>query len=303
MNENEIEVLLDHFVGALDSSESASVAQKINTLPLWSKTYKQINLVFGSLNAVKQEDNQRPAPEGLANKTFQAILEQKKTQESPNFIAQKAASTEQPARPTSRKRFVPVKPSFLALSACTGFLLVFVLAAISFNFQKTTNIAPMQTPGVAATNAPRANGSAPINSTPCANFAVTGASQQPSKSLFFCSDSVSGDSTTIPFTPTANNLAVNAPQQMDIMPVSNSTSPNMSCPDNFAVIVSMPEDHPVFIDPYLHCPNGMRNVQNVVAPTNVNFAIPVNYQNTVDSSNPCESAQPAINNQKHNSSF
>ena len=135
MNENDINVLLDHFVGALDSSESSSVTHKINTLPLWSKTYKQINQVFGSLNTIKEEDNKKLAPEGLASKTFQKILEQKKSQQSASeFIAQKSAPSEQTVHPTSRKRIVTVKPSYLVLSACAGFLLIVAFAVLSSFF-------------------------------------------------------------------------------------------------------------------------------------------------------------------------
>ena len=62
MNENEINVLLDFFVGGLDSTESANVTQKINSHPLWSKTYNQLSRVFSSLDTIKKQNSQQPLP-------------------------------------------------------------------------------------------------------------------------------------------------------------------------------------------------------------------------------------------------
>lgn len=268
MNENEIDVLLDHFVGALDSSESASVTQKINTLPLWSKTYKQINKVFGSLNSLKEEDNKQLAPEGLANKTFQKILEHQNSQQSsPDFIAQKSDSSEQTVRPTSRKRFTSVKPSILALSTCAGFLFIVALTFLS-------NPASKPSSEFANTN------SSVNNST---DFAVTGSSQQPSSSLFFCSDPVSDTAAQIPFSNDVHSLAVNASEQLvdltgsSLCPVSEhrNNAVKMACPDGFVVLSSQPEGRPIIVVQPRHLPGELMNVFNQ---QDDNFVAPVNYQ-------------------------
>lgn len=275
MNENEIDVLLDHFVGALDSTESASVAHKINTQPVWSKTYKQINLVFGGLNAIKEEDSKQPAPNGLASKTFQTILEQKKScQSSPEFIAQKSVEPEQTVRPTSRKRAVSVRPSILAFSACAGFLFIVALtfskSFLGVSNSKTSNQPNM---GFASSN----------NST---DFAVTGSSQQPLSSLFFCSDSIADSANQIPFSNEVNNFAINSSEQLVDLTGSSVHSVSeqrdnpvkMACPDGFVVLSSQPEGRPIIVVQPRHLPGELRNIQNVVDQQNANFVVPVNYQ-------------------------
>ena len=280
MNENEINVLLDHFVGALDSSESSSVAQKISTLPVWSKTYKQINQVFGGLNAIKEEDSKKPAPEGLASKTFQKILEQKKAQQSSSeFIAQKSASSEQTVRPTSRKRSNSVKPSVLVLSACAGFLLIFAFAVFSSFFgNSNSTTTPNPTSGFAKGD------SSSNNPT---NFAVTGSSKEPSSSLFFCSDAVSDSASQIPFSNDVNTFTFNPSEQLvDLTgsslcpaPEQRGNSVKMYCPDSFVVLSPQSEGHPIIlVQPPRHLPGELQKIQNVVNQQNVNFAVPVNYQ-------------------------
>ena len=278
MNENDINVLLDHFVGALDSSESASVTQKINTLPLWSKTYKQINQVFGGLNSLKEEDSKQPAPEGLANKTFQSILEQSKShQTSSEFIAQKSASTEQSVRPASGKRFSPVKPSVLVISACAGFLFIVGLFSTSF-LGSSNNTTSNPSMGFASSN------TSSNNST---DFAVTGSSQQPSSSLFFCSDSVADSANQIPFSNEGNNnFAVNSSEQLVDLSGSSvypavehrENSVKMACPDGFVVFSSQPEGRPIIVVQPRHLPGELKDIQNVVNQQNANFVVPVNYQ-------------------------
>lgn len=270
MNENDIDVLLDHFVGALDSTESASVAQKINTLPGWSKTYNQINLVFGSLNTIKEEDSKQPAPEGLASKTLQKILEQKTTQHnSPEFIAQKSDSSEQAVRPTTRKR-LSVKPSILVFSACAGFLFVTALI-FSTNNLGVTNPKPSEFTSV-------------NNST---DFAVTGSSQQPSSQLFFCSDPVSDSAAPISFSNDNNSLAVNYSSEpmVDLTGTVPAVAEprdryvKMACPDGFVVLSSRPEGRPIIVvQPPRHLPGELQNIQEVVNQPNANFVVPVNYQ-------------------------
>ncbi len=277
MNENDINVLLDHFVGALDSSESSSVAHKINTLPLWSKTYKQINQVFGSLQTIKEEDSKKLAPEGLASKTFQKILEQKKSQQSSSeFIAQKAAPSEQTVHPTSRKR-VSVKPSFLALSACAGFLFIVALA-VSTSFFGNSNSSTISNPnqGFAKSD------SSSNNPT---NFAVTGSSQQPSSSFYFCSDPIDATSQN-PFSNDVNNLAINSSEQLVDLTGSSvysasehrDNSVNMACPDGFVVLSPKSEGRPIIVVPPRHFPRELMNIQDVFDQPNANFVAPVNYQ-------------------------
>ena len=275
MNEKDINVLLDHFVGALDSTESASVTHKINTIPLWSKTYKQINLVFGSLNSIKEEDSKQSAPEGLANKTFQKILELKKSQQSsPDFIAQKPAPSEPISRSTDRKRPVSIKPSVLALSACAGFLFVVALT-FSTSFLGVSDPDSTSNPGKVFV----AGKTSSNNST---DFAITGSSQQPSSSMFFCSDSTS--STPIPFSNEVANLAINSSEQLvdlsgsSVYPAAErrENPVKMACPDGFVVLSSQPEGRPIIlVQPF---PDELKKIQNVVNQQNVNFVAPVNYQ-------------------------
>ena len=274
MNENEINVLLDHFVGGLDSAESASVTEKINTLPLWSKTYKQVTHVFGSLNALKEQDSQEPVPEGLAKRTFQSILEQQNIQrESSQFLPKKSSETEQSVSTGRSKRYYSVKPSFFALSACTGFLLVFVLASVTYNYRHSTT----NTNSIAADNAAVHNS---YNNS--FDFAVTGSSQ-PSSPLFTCSNS-SEPSMAIPFSN--NNFAVNSSEQLvDLSPSAGYSASEpyehtvkMACPDDFVVLASQPEGRPIILVPQPHFPGELKRIQDVVNTPNVNIVTPVNYQ-------------------------
>ena len=273
MNENDINVLLDHFVGGLDSAESASVTEKINTLPLWSKTYKQVTHVFGSLNALKEQDNQQPVPEGLAKRTYQLILEQQNIQrESSQFLPKKSSESEQTVNTGRSKRYLSVKPSFFALSACTGFLLVFVLASVTYNYRHSTT----NPNTIAADNA--AAGNLYNNSF---DFALTGSSQ-PSSPLFTCSNSDAA--MAIPFSN--NNFAVNSSEQLvDLSPSAGTAASEpyehtvkMACPDNFVVLASQPEGRPIILVQPPHFPGELRKIQDVVNTPNVNIVTPVNYQ-------------------------
>ena len=270
MNENDINVLLDHFVGGLDSSESANVAQKIDTIPVWSKTYSQLYHFFGSLNTIKEQDNQQPAPEGLASKTFQKILEQdKKRRASSEFIAQKSDASEQTVQTKFDKRSFSVKPSFLALSACAGFLFIVALTLSTSFFGNS-----MSKPGTGFIN----TNSTVNNPT---DFAVTGASQQPSSPLFFCSDSVSDVPSQIPFSNDVNSFALNSSEQLvDLTGTSVGQRVNpvkMACPDSsFVVFSSQSEGRPIILVQPL--PSELKNIQNVVNQPHVNFVAPVNYQ-------------------------
>ncbi|MBQ2620812.1 MAG: hypothetical protein IJF84_05685 [Thermoguttaceae bacterium] len=279
MNDNDINVLLDHFVGGLDSSESANIDHKINTIPLWSKTYKQINLVFGSLNAIKEDESQKPAPDGLASKTFQLILEQKKApQTQPEFIAQKPTFSEQTVSSTSHKRTTSVKPSFLVLSACAGFLLIVAIAVLTSFFGNSTSNNISKPGSVFADNNSSVN-----NPT---DFAVTGSSQQPTSSFFFCSDAVSGSPAEIPFSNNANSFAVNSSEQLvDLtgksvrsVPEQRETPVRMSCPDNIVVLASQAEGRPIILVQPHRLPGGLQKIQDVVNPSNVDIVTPVNYQ-------------------------
>ncbi len=276
MNENDINVLLDHFVGGLDSTESASVTQKINSLPLWSKTYKQVTHVFGSLHTLKEQESQQTAPEGLANKTFQRILEQQKTQHSSSqFFAQKSTESEQTVSSARSKRHFSVKPSFLALSACTGFLLVFVIASLTFNYRN-----PSSDPN---TSFVKDNAAVNHSVNDSHNYALAGASQQSSSPLIFCTDSSSEASTPIPF---SSNFVINSSEQLvDLNPSSGVTfsepmdhTVKMNCSDNFAVFASQPDGRPIVVVQPRHLPDELKNIQNVVNPQNVNIVTPVNYQ-------------------------
>ena len=282
MNDNEINVLLDFFVGGLDSTESANVTQKINSHPLWSKTYNQLSRVFSSLDTIKKQNSQQTAPAGLASKTFQRILEQENAQQdNPIYIAQKESS-KQTVQPTSHKRLTSVKPSFLALSACTGFLLVFVLAFVAFSFRNQSvnnfnNIANIKH----SSNHSDAN--TPTDSDFYGNFAVTGA-QQPSSSFFFCANNASDDLTPVAFSNN-NSVIINSSQEpVNMVPSSLSSmleqkvrTIKMACPDNVAVFSSQPNDHQIIIVPQPHFPNELQDVQDVFNQTNANFVVPVNY--------------------------
>ena len=270
MNENDINVLLDHFVGGLESSESANVAQKINSLPVWSKTYNQLNHFFGSLKNLKEQDLQQSAPEGLASKTFQRILEQEKSRRaSSEFIANKSESSEQTIQTKSGKRSFSAKPSFLALSTCAGFLFIVTLAFSTSFFNNT--IKP---------TSEFANDNSTINNS--TDFAVTGSSQQPSSPLFFCSDSVSETPSQISFSNDVNNLAVNSSEQLVDL-TGSSVNPSelrqrpvkMACPDGFVVLSPQPEGRPIIVVQPRHLPGELNSVVNQ---PNVNFVAPVNYQ-------------------------
>lgn len=280
MNENEINVLLDFFVGGLDSTESANVTQKINSHPLWSKTYNQLSRVFGSLETIKKQNNLQSVPAGLAHKTFQKIFEQEPPQQDNSiYIAQKESS-KQTEQSTSRKRFTSVKPSFLALSACTGFLLVFVLAFVAFSFRNQSANNFNNTVVNVNQSSNHSNGT-PIESD-FDNFAVTGA-QQPSSSFFFCANA-SNEPTQITFSNNNNVIFDSAQQPVNLVPSSISDMPEqnvkmvqMACPDNVVVFSSQPNDHPVIIVPQPHFPNELQNIQDVFNQSNANIVVPVNY--------------------------
>ena len=282
MNEKDINILLDHFVGGLDSAELSSVTEKINTLPMWSKTYDQLKRVFGSLNTLKEQNKQQAAPEGLANKTFQKILENlesEKVQSQSEIFAQKASdSLQQPVHFSSRKRFVSVKPSFLAFSACAGFLFVVVIA-FSTQFWGGSNINPVSSDAYVNSNSSFNNLS---SSDAQSAFAVTGAKQSAS-SLFFCSNSTSNAADQNIVSNSVGNLAVNSSEQLvDLtgatVPEQRETSVKMACPDSFVVLSSQPNGHPIIVVPQHHLPGELQNVQDVFSQPNANFVVPVNYQ-------------------------
>lgn len=285
MNENDINALLDFFVGGLDSTESANVTQKINSRPLWSKTYTQISRVFGSLDTVKDQNNQQKPPAGLASKTFQRILEQENAQQDNSvYIAQKETSS-QTDQPTSRKRFTTIKPSFLALSACTGFLLVFVLAFATFSFhnQSGNNLNNTVVKANSSHNHPIAKSSA--NTAFCDNFAVTGA-QQPSSSFFFCANNAPNEPTQVTFSNNNNSVVINSSQQpVNLIPSSisamsehNERMIKMACQDNVVVFSSQPNENPIIVVPQPHFPNELQNLQDVFNQSKTNFVVPVNYK-------------------------
>lgn len=283
MNENEINVLLDFFVGGLDSTESANVTQKINSRPVWSKTYSQLSRVFGSLDTIKKQNSQQLAPSGLASKTFQKILEQENAQQDNSlYIAQKEPS-KPIEQPTSQKRYSSVKPSFLVLSACTGFLLVFVLAFVAFSFRNPT---PNKFNNIIVDIKPSSNHSnanTPTDSDFYGNFAVTGA-QRPSSSFFFCANNASNESTPVAFSNN-NSVTFNSseqpvnlvPSNLSVMPEQKAGMIKMACPDNVVVFSSQPNDHPIIVVPQPRFPNELQNVQEVFNQSNANFFVPVNY--------------------------
>lgn len=283
MNENDINVLLDYFVGGLDSTESANVTQNINSHPLWSKTYNQLSRVFSSLDTIKKQNSEQLAPAGLASKTFQKILEQENAkQDNPIYIAQKDTA-KQTIQPNSRKRFTSVKPSFLALSACTGFLLVFVLAFVTFNFNNPSvnnhNNALVNTQSLSN----HSNGT-PTDAEFCGNFAVTGA-RQPSSSFFFCANNAPNESTPASYSNN-NNFTIDSselPGNLVPSPISAISEQKdrmikMACPDNVVVLSSQPNEQPIVVVPQRHFPNELQNVQDVFNQSNANFVVPVNYK-------------------------
>ena len=215
---------------------------------------------------------------GLANKTFQKILEHKKThQNASEFIAQKSDSSEQTVRPASHKRSVSVKPSVLVFSACAGFLFVVALAFSTSLFDSSnSNNAPKPTQGFANNNSPSNNPT---------DFAVTGSS--PSQ-LLFCSGSgsVSESAAQAPFSNDLNSFAVNSSEK--VVDLTGSSVPsvsehrekpfNMACPDSVVVLSPLPEGLPIIIVQPRHFPGELRNIQEFVNQPNADFVVPVNYQ-------------------------
>lgn len=291
MNENEINVLLDQFVDGLDTSESASVIRKINTRPLWSDTYKRINKIFGALKAIHEQTLQQP-PVGLASRTFQRIMEQN-SQNAPAFIANSEPAYSSAAAQSPRRKSAKVKPSFLALCVCAGFLLVTTPAAWLY----------MGTGAVSGLNSAfisQNNGISPVskpNNFAPHYFAQTGIPVQQNSPLTFCSHKNAISTQIVPCNYNANSelFAVNSANSADsisegvqepvparYLPCSNYVQ--MSCPDGCVVLVPQAGcAQPLVVIPSKQMPNELQRVQNVVNPSytpaaHASFVMPVNYQ-------------------------
>ncbi len=275
MNENDLNVLLDYFVGGLDPSESANVITKINSNPQWEKSYKQLSKIFGRLSTLKEQDNQQPAPDGLAHRTFQKILDLEKSPSvSSDYVAQRESSSPAVPESASKKRSATVKPSILAMCACVGFLCIFLPSLTFFTGSKEVTVVPAGT-------APQLTQTAPILQP----IAQTNAPSNNSPGFTFCSNSPSEMITPIQnvnpnsFTirPTDTEIVDLSPHSV---PVQNNNKIEMSCPDNVVVFASQAEGQPIIIVPQNQQSLEINNVKVpvIVNANNVNIVVPVNYQ-------------------------
>ena len=296
LREKDLEVLLDNFVGALDSSRSATVIAKINSNSQWSKDDEQISKIFKPLSELKKQENNQPAPIGLANRTIQKIRDLEKAPKpaldnSRPVPAAFVAQTEKarPAVPasSSTKRYSNIKPSYLALCVCAGFMFIVIPAFMVFSVTGGA--------GEPGDSQLTSNGSDPIIS----ERALLAENPHSYPEFTFCNDSL----TNLTSYHNANNNSIVYPTNRETisdsdqfiptsgqfvnitdpsLPVQNPQQVKMACPDNYVVLVPQPESEgrPIALIPQDQSPV---ELNDHFTPVNfnanrVNIIAPVNYQ-------------------------
>ncbi len=282
MNENEINVLLDRFVDGLDVSESDRVTELIDSQPVWSDMYKRINNVFGCLEIERRHGYSQEPPRGLVNRTLQRLADYDQSHQTSSSTSGFTANRSNTAN--SSQRSSKIKPSFLAMCVCAGFLLITVPAAwllFAGQIADTSNSASFVSATHSSDNPYAINNSCPHN------FAFTGYQAQPDSALTFCSNSNSSDESTLVSCSNSGQPYTinNADYQLVDLSGNNSNlktdNAKIACPDGCVVLVSHPNMRPVVVVPEKQLPAELHDVQNCINPgpaINNSFVVPVSYR-------------------------